>query len=76
MRQSPRRNLRRQILRRRVVGGEEFALCKQLVLEPADRMLRRPDRSAPAFKKDLEQMGAAVNKDIAIAVLVTTAKLQ
>ena len=62
--------------RRRVVGGEELALRQQLVLELADRTLRRPERSAPAFKEDFEEVWGAVDKYVAIAILVTPVELQ
>ena len=61
--------------RLRFVSSEEPALRQQLVLELADRTLRRPEKSARAFKEDFEQVRAAVDKDVAIAILVTSAKL-
>ena len=44
---------------------------KEDTLHQTGEDARWPDRSAPAFKKDLEQMGAAVNKYVAIAILAT-----
>ena len=61
--------------RLRFLSSEEPALRQQLVLELEDRTLRWPERSAPAFKEDFGNVWGAVDKDVAIAILATTAKL-